>query len=102
MFEENNLISQFSSHLFWDFDRTSISTSQLKPQVVQEVLEYGLLRDWRLLCTIYGLQQIVEVASKLPSLDPKSLAFLSNISTIPQENFKCFITKQLMPKHWDF
>lgn len=83
-------ISDFSDHLFWDFDRNKISLEQPQAQVVQRVLEYGLLKDWIVLTHLYLLNDIVQTAMKLPTLDCKAMAFLINISGVSKEDFRCY------------
>lgn len=95
-------ITDFSPHLFWDFDRSGLSETALSAQWVQRVLEYGVLDDWKILLGIYGMDTIISVAQGIRSLDPVSLAFLSSLSGIPKENFRCYSTKQLIPRHWNF
>lgn len=95
-------IVDFSAHLFWDLDRSGISSDELTGQVVQRVLEYGVLKDWVILCGVYGFDKVINKATGLRNLDPRSLSFLVNISGIPKEKFRCYSTTQLMPRHWHF
>lgn len=95
-------ISDFSAHLFWDFDRNLIDTDKPNAQLVQRVLEYGLLKDWIVLTHLYPFNAILQTAMKLRDLDPKAVAFLINISGVPKEDFRCYTTKQLIPQHWNF
>jgi hypothetical protein len=97
-----NHISDFSPHLFWDFDRSQLSETVLSAQLVQRVMEYGVLSDWLILLRKYGMDSIIRVAQGIRSLDPVSLAFLSSLSGIPKENFRCYSTKPLTPQHWNF
>ena len=64
--------TNFSKYLFWDTDSTTADLERNSPYVVQRVLEYGELSDWRLLQEYYGLERIVEIAKQLRSLDPKA------------------------------
>jgi hypothetical protein len=83
-------ISDFSDHLFWDFDRNKISLDQPLGQVVQRVLEYGLLKDWIVLTHLYSFQAILQTAMHLRTLDPRAMAFLINISGASKEDFRCY------------
>ena len=95
-------ITDFSPHLFWDFDRSSISAVHPTAQVVQRVLEYGLLKDWMVLCALYSFDGVIQTARAVRNLDNRTLSFLVNISGIPKENFRCFSTSQSIPQHWNF
>jgi len=92
-------ISDFSDHLFWDFDRTKISLDQPHAQVVQRVLEYGLLKDWIVLTNLYPLNDILQTAMNLRTIDYKAVAFLINISGVSKEDFRCYTTKQSIRQH---
>lgn len=95
-------IQGFSDYIFWDADRRSIDLDRNAPYVIQRVLEYGQIGDWRLLLGYYGLPEIVEVSKKLRTLDPRALSFISTISGIPIDQFRCYITKQSVPQHCNF
>lgn len=95
-------VADFSDHLFWDFDRNKISLDQPQAQVVQRVLEYGLLKDWMVLTHLYPFQNILQTAMQLRTLDPRALAFLINISGVSKEDFRCYTTKQSINQHWSF
>ena len=101
---ENNsgFISQFSPHLFWDVDPVKLEVNHSKSYIIKRVLEYGLWEDWLLLNKQYGLETITNETKGFRELDPKSLAFISVLSGIPKENFRCYNTNQLTPKHWNF
>ena len=101
-YNSKNSITQLSSHLFWDVDRIKIDLEKNKKWLIQRILEYGLLKDWLIIYKYYGISKIAQIAMQLKELDDKSLAFISLLSDIPKEEFLCYTTKQLSPKHWDF
>lgn len=45
----DSIINQFSSHLFWDIDRDKLDWNKHRMYIVERVLEYGVLSDWKLL-----------------------------------------------------
>lgn len=95
-------INGFSSYIFWDVDRETIDLGYNAPYVVQRVLEYGQIGDWNLLLGFYGLDEIVKVAKKLRTLEPKALSFISTISGTPINQFRCYNTRQSTPEHCNF
>jgi len=97
-----NLIPNFSKHLFWDVDSTHINQDKNDKYIIKKVLQYGLFKDWQLLQTFYGIDKITEIAVKIRDLDKKTIAFLSLISNTPKHKFVCYTTKQSTPKHWNF
>ena len=48
-------MEQFSPHLFWDVRKEDIDLDAHAQYVIQRVLEYGLLGDWNLIKSYYGL-----------------------------------------------
>ena len=96
------VISQLSGHLFWDINKDNLDIAKSKKIIIQRVLEYGLMKDWKLLQQIYTIQEIEETATKIRDLDPKAASFISLICNTPVENFACYTSKQSMPQHWNF
>ena len=94
-------IADFSPHLFWDVDRSKLNFEKNKSQIVKRVLEYGKLHDWNILQQYYGLAQIGEICKGLRSLDEKSVGFISLLTGLPKESFRCYILKQSIPPHWN-
>ncbi|MBN2894190.1 MAG: hypothetical protein JXL97_20130 [Bacteroidales bacterium] len=95
-------IEDFSEHLFWDVDKTKLNLEKNKTFFVQRVLEYGVMNDWVLILSYYGREKLGIIATEIRDLEPKSLSFISTISKIPIEKFRCYNTKQLIPQHWNF
>mgnify|MGYP000949844567 CR=1 FL=1 len=73
-----------------------------KSFLVQRVLEYGLLADWYLLVERLGIPEIAQEAAKLRELDPKALSFISSLSGLPINQFRCFTTNVSNRPHWNF
>lgn len=60
-------ISKLSEHLFWDIDMSQGDMGKAPAQIIQCVLEYSEMNDWRLILDYYGLDRIVEVCKQLRS-----------------------------------
>lgn len=95
-------IQGFSDYIFWDVDRNSIDLASNAPFVIQRVLEYGQIGDWKLLLGYYGLDKIVRVSKRLRTLEPRALSFISTVSQIPVEQFRCYNTRQSNQEHCSF
>ena len=52
--DKADVINKFSEHLFWDIRTGEVDMEKNAPYVVQRVLEYGRLSDWKLLLSYYG------------------------------------------------
>ena len=91
--------TDFSKYLFWDTDSTKVDLERNSPYMVQRVLEYGELSDWRLLQEYYGLKRIVKIAKQLRNLDPKALSFLCVVSQTHEEDYRCYSRMPLTVVH---
>lgn len=94
-------IQSLSDYLFWDTDKGSIDLESNAPFVVKRVLEFGQIKDWNLIVKRYGMPHITNIVKNLRTLDPKAVSFVSAISSIPEETFRCYTTKQSPQTHWD-
>ena len=70
-------------------------------QIIQRVLEYGGMKDWRIVLSYYGLDKIVAVCKTLRTLDPVCLSFICAISNTKKEDYRCYRFKQLSPTRWN-
>lgn len=98
-YTDNDYLDGFSQHIFWDVDREKISLDKNKKWLIQRVLEYGLLNDWKVLLKYYGISEIAEISVKLKNLDIRTASLVSVLSGIPVEKFLCTTTDQSIPKH---
>lgn len=98
----DTFISKLSPHLFWDVKADRLDTERNKTLIIKRVLEYGLWTDWLLIKEKYGLQTISMETQRFRELDPKALAFISELSEIQKEKFRCYTTRQLTNPHWNF
>lgn len=97
-----NQTEKFSNHLFWDVDRNILDLSNDRAYIIKQVLEFGLMEDWKLIYNNYGIVTITKEAKSYRELDKKALSFISLISKTPIEDFRCYNYQQLMPPHWNF
>ena len=95
-------ISQLSSFLFWDVDSSKIDLKKNKRWLIHRVLEYGRITDWLFIIKLYGINEIVEMATTMKDIDRKTVTLLSAITNVPKEKFICYNIKQLNPLHWNF
>lgn len=102
MNNSKKIINQFSKHLFWDIDPDNLVITDDQDFIVKRVLEYGILNDWVLLNQQYGLEGIISSAVQLRELDDISLNFISTLSGIPPEKFRCYTWKSFQKPHWNY
>ena len=92
----------FSKYLFWDVDVNSIDFQTKKDYVIERALDMGQINDWDMLKELYDRETIKQVALNIRSLDPKTLAFLSNIFDIPKEKFRAYTLQKINQIHWKY
>ena len=63
-------ISQLSPSLFWDIDRNQMDVEHHSAGLIQRVLDYGTLQDWRLTRDFYGMNRIVADCKPITSDNP--------------------------------
>lgn len=96
-----HITQQFSEHLFWDVVREEVDMDVHAAFIVQRVLEYGTLEDWRLLRSYYGLDTIVALCKTLRTLDPVCLSFICALSNTSKEEYRCYTIRQSNPTLWN-
>ena len=92
----------FSNNLFWDVDVNLLDIDKNKRFIIQRAIEYGTINDWKIIKKYYGLSTIGREMQKVRHLDNISLSFISMATGIKKEDFRCYSTKQSLPRHWDF
>lgn len=95
-------VSDFSPHLFWDVERSSIDLITSKKWLIHRVLEYGLLQDWEIIRTTYGIKEIGHIASTFRQLDERAMTFIAQLSDTPISTFRCYTTRQSRPTQGNF
>ncbi len=99
---KNKTINSLSKHLFWDVNRNTLDLDNSRAYIIKQVLEYGLIEDWRVIYKYYGILLIAKEATNYRELDKKALSFVSFISKTPKEKFRCYNFQQSIPQHWNF
>jgi hypothetical protein len=100
--DNNKIINKLSKHLFWDVNRKTLNIDKNKAYIIKQVLEYGLIEDWRLIYRYYGISLIVEEVKHFRELDKKALSFITVVSKTPIEEFRCYNYQLSTPQHWNF
>ena len=99
---QQDYLSALSPHLFWDINKNRADMDSCPSQIIQRVLEYGTLDDWKLILSYYGLDKIVSECRKLRTLDAKALSFICCISNTDKTQYRCYHTTQSNPARWNF
>lgn len=94
-------IDDFSPHLFWDMDKEKIDFERSKEQIVFQVVEFGMMKDWELLQRIYPLPQLKQIVLNLRSLDKVTLSFLAHYFKVDKTKFRCYTQTQSPTSFWN-
>lgn len=94
-------INRLSQYLFWDIDMQQLDIEQHAPYLIQRVLEYGTLDDWRLTRDFYGLDKVVAACKQMRTLEPTALSFICAISDTKPQEYRCYQFKQSFPTLWN-
>jgi hypothetical protein len=92
----------FSSNLFWDIELSDLDMEKHQAFIVGRVLDYGTWDDMKLIRNYYGMEKLKEIAMGIKSMFPESLAFVSTITHIPQNQFRCYEQLQSKNPLWNF
>lgn len=96
------IIKSLSPELFWDTPRERIDPERNARWLIQRVLEYGMMSDWKGIRDYYGLERIKNEVTQMRSLEIRAIHFIASITNTPLEKFRCYILRQSMPKHMIF
>lgn len=94
-------IQDFSPHLFWDTDMSKFDLDIHSSFLIQRVIEYGTLDDWKLIKDLYGLETIKKLSLEFRTLDTVSLSFLSTLFKIDKTESRCYRHKQSASNYWN-
>ena len=92
---------KFSKNLFWDVDVNNIDMDKHDRFVVERVLNYGSLEDWRTIKEYYKIEQLGQIALNIRNMLPQTLNFIATMTDIPITEFRCYKQAQLHPTPWN-
>ena len=55
---------QFSSDIFWDTDSAELDIHKNADYIIDRVVGYGTLEDWRTILDIYGHDKVKETVTQ--------------------------------------
>ena len=94
-------IELFSSHLFWDLNKSKLDFEKSKAQIIFQVAEYGMMSDWLLVQKIYPKEELKAVVLNLRTLDKVTLSYLSHFFQIDKTQFRCYTSSQSARSFWN-
>ncbi|MBK8356361.1 MAG: hypothetical protein IPL13_13590 [Saprospiraceae bacterium] len=65
---EKYKLTDLSPQLFWDTRVEDVDWDDHSAFIVERVLEYGMMKDWKMIREVYGLERIKNLAIGLRSI----------------------------------
>lgn len=90
----------FSRHIFWDKDYDKIDWVENDQYVIERVVDYGRIEDWKLLKQVYRMDRIKEVVMNARFLNKKTTNFFSLLLNEPIANFRYFEEQKMNQIGW--
>jgi len=90
----------FSQNLFWDVDISTLDIDKHSKFILERVLQYGDLDDWRKIKNYYPYDYIKTLALDIRSLDTKTLSFIAAYLNTPIIEFRCYKLSQSDLQPW--
>lgn len=91
-----------SKHLFWDIDKSSFDIQKHRRWLIERVIGYGGLNDWRFIRSFYGNDILREEVVQIRTMKKKDLNFVSKMLQIPITNFRCYTETLSKTTHWNY
>lgn len=93
---------KLNERILWDIDPKKLDMQLHKTWIIQRVLEYGEMGDWKAVYAYYGLNTIVDACKTMRTLDKRALSFICCLSNTKKEDYRCYHTRRSNQAHWNF
>jgi hypothetical protein len=93
---------QLSRNIFWDTHYDSIQWDQHGAYVIDRVLHYGALSDWKKVLAYYGKDKVRDTVQNLRYLDRRVLSYCAVFFNLPKESFRCYNTEPSLKEQWNY
>lgn len=74
---------------FWDTDPMTIDVDQYPKYVIERILEWGRVEDFRWLLRQFGRDELIKVLLSSRQLSIRNANFLATIWDVPKERVLC-------------
>jgi hypothetical protein len=93
---------ELSRNIFWDTRYESIQWDKNGPYVIDRVLHYGTLKDWKQVLEYYGSPKVRRIVINLRHMDKRVLSYCSIFFNLPKDQFRCYNIEPSLKKQWDY
>lgn len=95
-------IKDLSPGIFWDTPIENINPREHGGFILERVMMYGELKDWKVLQEMYSIKELSSIATSVRNLDDFSISFLSLVLDVDKSQFRCYTEKQSLPSFWNY
>ncbi len=86
--------------LFWDIDIINLDLNKHKNLIIERVLSYGNIAEFKFILTQYKTETIKEEIKKIGYLDPKTYNFVLSFFNLSKDQLRCYTRRQSAKQHW--
>jgi hypothetical protein len=88
------------ANLFWDCNLNTLDADKHAGQVIERILEYGGLAEWRIMRHYYGDEKMRQAVTGLRCLSPQSVNLCCIAFDLKPEDFRCCTARPFPPAPW--
>ena len=85
----DNILDNLRRSLLWDVEDKKLDFEKDAQFIIGRVLDFGNLKEWKIIEKFYGIEKIKKVAQNHIFFDRRSANFWAMVLNIPLENLKC-------------
>lgn len=69
----NNNIPNVTKKLFWDINTEKLDINLHKKSIIERIINYGMLADWKWLSSVYNKKTILTILNSKNKFDRKNI-----------------------------
>jgi len=71
--KQNKNIPSFTKKLFWDVNEEKLDTILHKKSIIERIINYGTLADWKWLSSVYDRNTIINISNTKDKFGRKNI-----------------------------
>lgn len=86
--------------LFWDIDSENLDEQKHKNLIIQRVLSFGTIEEFKAILNFYSEGQIKQAIRKAGYFDPKTFSFVIQFFNLDKNELLCYKKGRSNQRHW--
>lgn len=95
------MITELRKEIFWDLNYDSLDMIKNKRIIIDRVLNFGNISEFKHILSFYGKSVIRNEVKKVGYFDPKTLQFVLSFFNLKKEDLLCYTRKRSSRAHWN-